>query len=298
MKLLLINLCLLTFLINNAYSNSSRTLDFILIKNRIVIKVESNNVVYKLLFDTGSNISIIDSIKASQLNLPFLMQTGIPTPGGITKASFTKFDLFKEFNISWAIASLNNLSPLRKYKIDGLLGVKDILMNSVLGIDFKNKKIHISYPDQAIDKKFHSISLKNGNRSQDSGLGRFFSALPVFEGNIIFEDNKSERVDLFIDTGCHYNFAVITQDSSVIKSYTNKSKEYYLFNGSKRLISFGNVSINGFIKSNRAEVPFFYDPFFLKIHENELIALLGVPFLKKYKNIIINWPERVVNFKK
>ena len=297
MKLFLVNLCLLVLFVNNAISNSSRTFDFILIKNRIVIRVEVNNVVYNLLFDTGSNLSIIDSIKASQLNLPFLMQTGIPTPGGTIKASITKFDLLKEYNITWVITSMNNISPFRKYSIDGLLGVKDILLKEVLEIDFENKKIHIGNPDQAIDKKFHSISLKNGNRSQDSGLGRFFSALPVFEGNIIFEDNKSERIGLIVDTGCHYTFAIITQDSARIKSYANKTKDYFLLNGCKRLICFGNVSINGFIKSNFVNVPFFHNPFFLKIHENELIALVGVPFLKKYKRIILNWPQKVIYVK-
>ncbi len=289
-------LCLLMLITTNVFSNSTQIFDFKLIGGHMIVVAKTNNRTLNLLFDTGSSLSIIDSLKALQLNLPFLAKTCIPTPGGIFSGYTTNFDLFNEYNTDGVVMSMRHLSRLLKYPIDGLLGAQCILQKKIIDIDFEHHKIYIRDISPKIKKKFYSICLKNGNRSQDSGLGRFYSMLPVFEGEITFKGNFSEKVDLAIDTGCHYDFAVTSQDSSIIKNYANGPHDYFSLNGKKELIYFGNACINGTHKTNVTDIPFFYYPT-LNIYKNELMVLVGPLTFKKNKRIIIDWPERVMYVK-
>jgi len=283
---------------NVAFASYKQTFAFTLVENRIVIKVETNNGILNLLFDTGSDLSILDSIKASQLKLPFLTKTHLKTPAGKIVGYWTKFSLFNQYNMSWITTSLSYQTISLNYPIHGLLGVKGILQKEIIDIDFENQKIHIYNPNQKLQKKYNPIYLINGNRSQDFGIGSFFSFLPAVEGNISFKDNHSKKIDLIIDTGCQYDFALISQDSLIFKLYANEHSDYFLLNGKKVLIHFGNA----YICNNHAKcceyIPFFYDPNLFKIYRNESIGLIGIPILKKYKRIIINWPGKVMYVKK
>lgn len=282
---------------NEVSSHSQRTFDFKLVKNRIVIKVETDNGILNLLFDTGSNLSNLDSTIASRLNLPFLSETYIPTPAGSIKAYNTKFHLFDGYNLSWVSTSMSYQSKSLNYPIHGLLGVKDILQKEMIDIDFENRKIHFGNSSSKLIDSFYPIFLTNANRSV-SALGIAFGPFPAIEGNLSFGNNKSIGINLVIDTGCHYDFALISRDSSIFKSYVNKSEDYFLLSGEKRLLAFGNACVSGKIKIGCGNKPFFYDPSVFYIYNSESIGLIGVPTLKKCKRIIINWPEKVMYVKK
>jgi hypothetical protein len=284
-------------LFNEAFSNSQQTFDFTLVKNRIVMKVETDNGILNLLFDTGSSLSILDSTIASHLNLPFASETLIPTTAGSVKAYNTKFNLFDEYNLSWVLASMSYQSKSLNYPIHGLLGVKNILKKEMIDIDFENQKIHFGNSSSKLINSFYPISLINANRSV-SGLGIAFGPFPAIDGNLSFGKNRSIGIDLVIDTGCHYDFALITQDSLIIKSSANKTEDYFLMNGDKRLLNFGNACISSKIKIVCGYKPIFYDPRTINIYNSESIGLIGIPTLKKCKRIIINWPEKVMYVKK
>jgi len=287
---------LFLLLVNEAFSNSQRTFDFTLIKNRIVMKVETDNGILNLLFDTGSNLSMLDSTIASNLNLPFLSETYPHTTAGSIKAYNIEFHIFDEYKLSWVSTSMNYQSKLLNYPIHGLLGVHNILKKEFIDIDFENQKIHIGNSKPKLINSFYPIVLKNGNRSV-SGLGSAFPSLPSIEGMMTFK-NKSIEIDLLIDTGCHYDFALISQDSLIIKSFANKTEDYFLMNGDKTLIHFGNACISSKIKISCGYKPFIYDPSVFFIYNCESFGLIGIPTLKKCKRIIINWPEKVMYVKK
>ena len=288
---------LLLFIVHDVFSNSKQTFDFIIVENNIVVKVETDNGILNLLFDTGSNLSILDSTVASHLNLPFLSETYMPTPVARSiKVYNTEFHLFDEYNLHWVITSMSYQAKSLNYPIHGLFGVKNVLKKEIIDIDFENHKIHIGNPSLMLINSFYSINLINVNRSV-SGLGIAFGPLPGIRGSMAFGNNKSIAINLVIDTGCHYDFALISQDSLLVK-FANKREDYFLMNGVKTLLSFGKVCVSSKIKISCGYKPFFYNPTLSVKYMSESIGLIGIPTLKKCKRIIINWPEKVMYVKK
>ena len=280
-------------MVDCAYSTTNQTYDFKLIENRIIVEMEVNNETLHFIFDTGSDDSVIDSARASKMGYHALSPTFMPTAAGSIHAYQTDFKLLKEYKLYWLTTSCQYLSTTLKCQIDGLLGVKKIMLKEMIDIDFENLKIRIGHTDE----KLNQILLRDGNKAQGSDFGRAFSSLPVFEGNISFKDHQTKKIDFILDTGCHFDFVLLTEDSLFIKANTGKPQDYLLFDGRKTGTRFGRVGTNGRRHGSRPIVPFFYSPV-LHVYKNESLALVGLPTLRKFKRIIIDWPDRVMYVKR
>ena len=285
-------LAFFVLMVDEAFSTTKQTYDFKLIENRIIVEVGVNNETLHFIFDTGADDSVIDSSKASKMGYHALSPTFMPTAAGSIRAYQTDFKLLKEYKLYWLTTSCQYLSTTLKCQIDGLLGVKKILLKEMIDIDFENLKIRIGHTDEKLNK----ILLKDGNKAQGSDFGGAFSSLPSFEGNMTFKDHQTKKFDFIIDTGCHFDFVLFTQDSLFIKANTEKPQDYFLFDGRKAAVRFGRVGTKGRRPGGRPLVPFFYDPY-VHVYKNESLALVGLPTLKKFRRVVIDWPDRVMYVK-
>lgn len=277
----------------NLLCNTIQTYDFRLVNNSIIITFKTEQGDLNLLFDTGSSLCIIDSVKATQMKLPFLKRTFVPLTAGALPAYTTNFRLFSDTHENWRILAIKNRTG--SFRIDGLYGAKDILLKEAIDIDFENRKI--SFGDTVVFHK--SLPLINENKSVKGDLGQSFGEVPSIGGTVRFADHTSvEKVDLAIDTGCHYKFALMTADSLLIKSGAKSLRKYTLFSGGKEFINFGRICVIGLSKRECSVVPFFYSPTYVHSYRKEIIALMGIPALKTHGRVVINWPQRIMYVKK
>lgn len=285
---------LLSFIFSgNLLSNTIQTYDFRLINNSIIITFKTEKGDLNLLFDTGSSLCLIDSTKAIQMKLPFIKPTFVPLMASPLQAYTTKFKLISDIDEHWEIVAIKNRKG--SFKIDGLYGAKNILLKETIDIDFENRKI--SFGDTVMFHK--SLPLINANKSVKGDLGLLFGEFPSIEGTVSFANNTNvEKVDLAIDTGCHYKFALMTADSLLIQSGAKSLRKYTMLSGGKEFINFGRICVNGLSKRDCAAVPFFYSPTYVSAYRKEILVLLGIPALKTHKRVVINWPMRLMYLKK
>lgn len=292
-KILLISIAVILSI--SRASATQEKYSFTIINNRIVIEVDYCDTQLNFLFDTGSNISIIDSAVSAELGLPMYHSVKIPSLIGSIPSFRTEFNLFKDNpNMNWVISQFTSIHENDKKKIHGLIGAYGLIKSNIVEINFEKNIINIENQNLATDflcnEKTNSYPLESVNKS-DKGLGIYFPNYPSIRDTIVFNKKTSIPIDLIIDTGSRFGLAFIAKDSTIIKCIETYEDDYSIFNKTKK-VKYCEALLNGKIKSTLYNCPVFVNVSKAEIMNNRFFGLLGVPFLKRYKKVIIMWHER------
>lgn len=268
---------------------------FEIVGNRIVVQTENSGVKLNLIFDTASNVSILDSTVATDLKLHFGTETQTLWITGNLPGYSTYFEFYNPLlSTNWIIVNMNSVSENLDFPIHGLIGASNLLISKTIEIDFENSEIRIDENNSESVKSGISLELIACNKSID-GLGKAFPQFPAIECNINFNDSISKKVNLIIDTGCQYGLLFFSNDSITINKIISSINNYKLFNTSKK-VGFCDVDIGSGILEGIWSAPLFLDKSSTSLMNIEFYGLLGVPILKQYKMIILDWSKKKVYF--
>jgi len=267
---------------------------FHVIEDRMIVELPTKNGVLNLIFDTGSNISLIDSITARKKDLKFGSRFYISTTFKSFPCFDTDFDIGEPFpKMKWKIIDFKNEKLIINCHIDGLIGAQELIRLGETEIDFKNQVVIIGKEFDDTYSKKKSFDISNANKSKN-GLGIYFSELASIEDSILLSSSHCRKLNLIIDTGCKYGLAFIVQDSLIMNDFKIKNANYNLF-GIDSEIAFSRVKSKSF-NSKSFIAPIFVDPKKTEIINNNFYGLLGIPFLKKFDKIIFDWSNRKISF--
>lgn len=268
---------------------------FSVIGNRIILHIDTLN----FIFDTGANISLLDSTLARKIDLPFNNEFHLNTPGGVVSVISTNFSYSQFPGIEIiGLMPLDTIAQSLGCRVHGFIGAANVLVNNIIDINFKTEIISIYTNDvnPNICSGVEYELIANNNRINHESIGSAFPISPAIKLPLIFNKTDTIKTNLVIDTGCQFAFAFITKDSTIINSISKGEKEYTSLNGVTSTISYGKVSYE---ENNQCEFsfsPIFYAPSINNPINNNFFGLLGVPFLRKFERIVINWPKRKICF--
>jgi hypothetical protein len=293
MKFYILCLSIVLFSFNNltnAQIKNKIILPFDIIEDHLVVHLEANGEILNLIFDIASNVSMIDSAKAKELNLTF----GLKTQYNNVTQYYTDFDIGEPFSeFIWLITDFEQESRRINYRLDGLIGADSLIKMSDTEVDFENKKIVIGAQFNASYDSQIFFDISSANKAT-KGLGVHFPKSASITDTIQFNSSTSKKMDLIVDTGCKYGFAFIGKDSTLIDSLLLYFDDYSLFNNTER-IGFTSARSNG-LESNYHKSPLFFRPDDAEIMNNNFYGLLGVPILKKFDKIFFDWSNDKIFF--
>lgn len=272
--------------------SEKKTFLFKLIGERIIIEIETENGKLNFIFDTASNVSAIDSSLAKKHAMSFGEMVSFPSNEGPLTGYYTNLNIFKSLTgLSCVIFPFDEISKNLNYKVHGLIGVAKIVEKNVIEIDFMNNVVSIGGTTEKSIEGHKLIQLNSVNRAYD-GIGKFLPKLASIRDTIEFNNSHSEVIDLVIDTGSKFGLVFYSNDSLQINKLKSSIGTYKLIN-IERQIAYCYASLSdSFLQSEIYSAPIFHDPSILPKFSNSFFGLLGVPFLKTYKRIIIDYPHR------
>lgn len=257
----------------------------------MIIEIETKKGKFNFIFDTASNISIIDSTLARKLNLPFGKKSSFPSLEGALPGYRTIFEIFEPMNdLSWITLPFDTVSKNLDYKIHGLIGTYGIVLQNVVEINFVDSIICIGGTIEKSNKVQRAIQLNSINNANDR-IAKYFPKYASICDTIEFNNSYMEVIDLIIDTGSKFGLVFLTSDSIQINRLKNNIDTYKLISR-ERKIAYCNARVSGFLLSELYSAPIFYDPLISSLYKNSFIGLLGIPFLSKYQKIEIDYPDR------
>jgi len=297
MKLLIVAISIIHPLLNSFSLGNTQEYPFTVIENRIIIHIDTLN----FIFDTGAPISLLDSTLGRKIGAPFNNDYYINTPPGLISVISTDFRL-SQFPDSknWGLMPFDSIDRSLGYRVHGIIGAANVLINKIIDINFKNEIISI-YAYDVNPNNCPAINyelIANNNSLNNESIGRFFPISPAMTLPLIFNQNDTIITNLIIDTGCQYAFAFISNDSTIINSISKEKKEYTNIKGFTSKINYGKVSYKNTNQNIISFSPIFYSPSLTNPINNNFYGLLGVPFLQQFERIIINWPKRKICFNK
>lgn len=284
------------FLYNPCFAQAKKRIivPFEIVNDRMIAKLETDETTLNLIFDVASNVCMIDSTKANNLDFKF----------GFNKPADDLSSYFKAFSgknalpkTHWIVKEFKHESERLNYNLDGLFGAYSLIKNNNTVIDFKQKIIIIDTclnPSSYFDQISFEISTVNKSKN---GLGTHYPKLLSINTTIQFDSILTKSMDLIIDTGSKYGVALICNDSTLIDSILLYKDDYSIFNSTKK-IGFTS-SIIGALSPFYYKTPIFFRPEDTAIMNNNFYGLIGIPILKNFDKIYIDWTtERVYLIKK
>lgn len=286
--------------INNA-QNCEIIMDFSIIDNSMIVDYPINGVNFKLIFDTGSGITILDSIKSEKAGLKFKNEMTLPLLANKLEAYI--LDYWDPIIImSIATSQIYNFKGKKK-GIDGILGVEDLFLKNTIVLDFEQKQIHAikSNNFQPDTSNFYTITLLSSNLEQNIKRKSLFGETPCASGILVSKDTTINTM-FYIDTGSRHEIVLLIKDSLDINNMSVGKKKYSsLFQKAKAYdYTITKYKINGYKKNFYSKAYMFKDDMgeYSMFGSKPFGALLGLPFLKKIKLVIIDWPARKLYLQK
>lgn len=275
----------------NGFGNF-KSYHFDIIQNRLILKIEMKGENFNFLFDTGANQSIIDYDFANELGMPILRKETLPTLGGKIYGFTTTDTTFNIYpNMRWIIAPLSFDIDSSNFRIHGMIGASELINRHMVDINFETKILSI---DPKIDlKNYIEINLEGPSNKNSSGIEKYLPKFPTIMTSINICNHLFQNVKLIIDTGCKYDIAIVANDSSMIKSFEVERRSYKSLNKSTINVVYSDVQLlDTHLKNIQTTSPIFFDG-----NGKNLFGLLGVKYLKKYNQVIINYPNMKIYFK-
>lgn len=269
------------------------SLSFKVKENHIIVESHTKYGVLNFILDTGSSISLIDSLIAHKFNLPFINKINMFTIGGNITGYYTEFQIYPSIN-RWVISDTRALSQEHDYPIHGILGINNLVTNNIIEFDFEKRRVFIHSKDslKIIPAGTKILGLVASNNKTDNGLSKCFPIYPAINFPVIINDSTTKKINFIIDTGSKYAVALIINDSLLINEIALIKDIYVTSSSERRKISYCKTSLISDLNINNIYTPIFYDPF----NSDKVSGLIGVPLLKSYKRVIINWPDKKILF--
>ncbi|MBI9064262.1 MAG: hypothetical protein JEZ14_19920 [Marinilabiliaceae bacterium] len=269
------------------YGQVSLSFDFKLQENYIIIEANTEFDTLNLIFDTGSNLSLLDTQIANKMNLIPENKMQLSVISGLITGYTTDFELYNCKN--WTIVNLGSIIKKMNYPIHGLLAASDLLVNNCVEIDFLARKIYVGKLDST---RLHPLSYEVNplvalNKKTDKGFSKYLPPSPSVNWNVQI-NNEVREIDLMIDTGCGYEVALISNDSAVIQDITSYKDFYNTINDTKRQNSYCKISLPKEPNVIYENTPIFYCHYC----SSNISGLLGTAFLKRYHKVILDWPTK------
>ena len=283
--------------------NEDVSIPFIIVNNRLILKYEFNHSVLNLLLDTGST-NILDSVQAIKIGLKVSKEVNlIPSPGGLIRAYFLNsgFVLGNLGSVNW-ITNFGSWKTDYSCRIDGMIGY-DLLKKFKVELDFQGGFMHLFRSNVTLSSKYHELTLVSSDFGAETAKYNSMFKLPALQGNITFDRKQSYTSNFIIDTGSKYEISFLVSDSNMLKKISKGKTKYINFSGTSMLVDYckPQLTICKLQRKISGKVVIFYIPRrypdYSDFGERELGGMLGLPFLLRYKNVIIDLPNKKLYLK-
>jgi len=266
---------------------------FELIRNQIIIKGKVNNSeIVNLIFDSGSEISIIDSLFADTLGLLIDSTAEMHCTSGIKSLNITTCDYkicgFELKNTKNIISNFEQQSRILKIPIAGIIG-HDIFKSNIVKFDFIN----------GIIKIFKSNYEYHNQDYQEFELTRG----PAIIAELTMQNGEKISGRYIIDTGSSGAVSISRAliDNSTIDSLKASNKISYSYDicGNKQMhykkqianFMFGDFEMGSLLASiSIAKKGIISD-------DSQYAGLIGMKVLKEF-DIIVDYRKSKIYFKK
>jgi TM2 domain-containing membrane protein YozV len=264
---------------------------FKVVDNIIIIEYYINNQKFNLLFDTRSDITILDSAKAENARLIVQVK---PHLLSLLTSNIIVYDIYNEFNEFPVLVASSK--GFHKLPFDGVLGASKIMLENTIEIDFVKNRITIVDSIPQLEKNLSNyLKLMMLDSKNDSPKKNYMGVIPSITGKIFTNDSIIQTA-FIINTGCRMETVILISDSLLIRKISDKKRSYSNIFSEKKIVDFCKINYqldNNNKKYNSQSYIFQYNSGpFSTIGYKSIGVLLGVPFYKKFKSIIIDWPEK------
>ena len=306
---------LLMIICQNIFAQNIHHYNFTYVKDRIILTVETNkNDKINLLFDSASNDFLLDSAIAAKYDLIDLDTAPMKMSfvnGTSVFRKFTNKSLFKDtlLNKAYVFGKALRLKAMQEglpIQINGVIGINPYLEKYVIGLNFEKEQLEISDKDPTYDKKTFSSELIFSDSDYGNQLSQYSHKLAAIKVRYILSNNVVINANALFDTGCNINFVVNSSSNidslleAAKKAVTIVIKKVSLGNDELKIykIVADSVVLNGEKSYNNSLI------YFTKIPDNRMpefgdaksSGLIGAPFLKKFKEVLFDFPKKKVFF--
>lgn len=313
--------------LNQNFSDTIVHIPFTCVDNRIVLKIKTiRGKELNFTFDTGSPGILLDSTTAGDYNLTNPQTTVTPLPfathGSISSQFFKGSHIFKDSILNalytWGKAinfanlpKSQYLTGTQKTKISGIIGPSlegHIMDSCILLLDFKEGTLSLIKSSIAFKPKFAPDSVKMVYSNDGFGNGKMSLAkmLPSAKIKLNLSSNKEITTNAFFDTGCQYQFLLLSSSKTdsltslldeskrktIRSAHTNTSiNPVYSFNIDSLTIGGHLTKPDQPVSATMTNVVGL-SPF----GGSRVGVLIGVEFMKKFKQIYFDYPDKEIYF--
>lgn|GEM_PF-3812171 len=310
-------LSLLILLFTNsqqAFSALPVLLPFKCIDNRIIVRVAtSKGDTLNFLFDTGSDIFLIDSASVADHGLAKHYEGKIPIPllaGTLLQGTvFQNQSMFRDPGINLIYNTLiaidaKKIPNMPGIPIHGIMGVNHFMQRYIIRIDFESQTIGLVDGNEAIlnEKKTLVIPMIYTDKDHETHLSKYARLLPATLARVYISRGNLITTNALFDTGIRFDFLLFTclQTDSLLRCW-GKSNAYdstpdsaftiekgrYAFTGDSLKIGGNIFETTTSIQLAQTSVPGLVD-----FGDLQTVLDIGVAYLKKYKTIDFDYPGK------
>ncbi|NVO11070.1 MAG: hypothetical protein HXX16_14000 [Bacteroidales bacterium] len=275
-------------------SQNNTVFPFEICQDRIVIHYPVKDTSLKFIFDSGSNLNIINLDKAHLLNAKFSDE--------VNKINVSYFDLkLKRTNYIDENIFGGRWCSIDKYlilktecNIDGLVGASELLKKYTIDICFAENLIKIidRNAKPTCSANIEVLAIDKPSKGYETDVSLFTGNAVSVSGEILLSDTSKINTQFLIDTGSKFEIALMVTDSSIIRNLSCGKEKYDNFIGLKKVLDYTFLKYRLFknqYSSNIKAFIFYQEPNIFSIFGSRKIgALLGIPFLKRYESVIID----------
>lgn len=305
----------MTFIYFKALSQIDVTHHFSIVNNRVILNiVTSKDENLNFLFDSASNDFLLDSVTALKYNLVDKNSTihklqfvnGTIDFKEFENKNFFKDSLLNKIYRSGKIVSIRGKDIGLSIPVNGVIGINRIMEKYILCLDFENGKLNISSHLVNNNKSFYYTDLIYSDNQHSNGLSKYYHSLSSVKIRFKLTNTVSIITNARFDTGCNKEFVVFSSDNidSLFKitnrkvniinrkiSLGSETHKVYEFKADSVIIDDKLGYTNKLIQVTeigKGAMPEFGDL--------QNTSLIGTPFLKNFKKIILNFPEKKIFF--
>ncbi len=277
-------------------SQNNVVFPFEICQDRIVIHFPVKDTSLNFIFDSGSNLNIINLDKAHLLNAKYSDEVNAINVGYFDlKLKKTNYVDENIFGRRWC--SIDKYKTLKtECTIDGLVGASELLKKYTLDICFTDNLIKIIDRNVLIkpscSPNIEVLAIDKPSKGYETDVNLFTGNAVSVSGEILLSDTSKINTQFLIDTGSKFEIALMVTDSSIIRKLSSGKEKYENFIGLSKVLDYTFLKYRLFknqYSSNIKAFIFYQEPNIFSIFGSRKIGvLLGIPFLKRYESVIID----------
>lgn len=280
----------------NAKSQKKISFPFEVHHEGIIIKYQVKDTSLKFIFDTGSDLNIIPLEKAHLFNAKYCNEFRIINLGylnlKLTSANAIDENIFGQKRC--LINKKNLLTP--EYNVDGLVGASGLLNKYIIDICFKDNLIkffnHETFIKPSYSADLIELDIDKPSKGYETDASLLTADAASVSGEILISDTSKITTQFLIDTGSRFEIALMINDSSIIRQLSVGKEKYENFFGYSKELNYTFLKYKLLKDQYSPKIKsfiFYQEPSIFSIFGARKIGvLLGLPFFKRYKSVIID----------